>query len=70
MPIFITRGGGDPKVMGTVESGMSISFIWHLGKPNQTYGYGDIHLFSTLTQTTDAFARCRAVPDFVPDANN
>ena len=42
MPIFTTRGGGDPKVMGTVESGSSIRFFWHLGKSDRTYGSRDI----------------------------
>ena len=30
MSIFITRGGADPKVMGTVESGSSRRFHRHL----------------------------------------
>ena len=42
VPIFTTRMASDPKVMGTVESGSSRRFIWHLAKSNQTYGYGDI----------------------------
>ena len=38
MSIFTTRGGADPKVMGTVGSGSSMRFFWHLRKSNQTYG--------------------------------
>jgi len=36
MPIFTTRVGGDPKIMGIIEYGSSSHFIWHLGKSNPT----------------------------------
>ena len=42
MSIFTTRGGADPKVMGTVESGSSRWFFWYLAKSDWTYSYGDI----------------------------
>ena len=36
MPIFTIRcgEGGNPKVMGTIESGLLKCFIWHLEKSN------------------------------------
>ena len=37
------QGGVDPKVMGTVESGWSRHFFWHLAMSDQTYGYGVIN---------------------------
>ena len=37
-------GGPDPKVMGTIETSLSIWLIWHLRKSNQTDGYGDIRV--------------------------
>ena len=44
VPIFTTRGALDPKVMGTIESGLSRRFFWHLPMSNQTNGYGDIQV--------------------------
>ena len=35
-------GGSDTKVMGTIETGLSRQFIWHIGKSNWTNGYWDI----------------------------
>ena len=43
MSIFTTKGGADPKVMGTVESDSSRHFFWHLAKSDQTYGSQDIN---------------------------
>ena len=43
IPIFTTRRASDPKVMGTVESGSSRWFFWHLAKSNRTNGYRDIN---------------------------
>ena len=42
MSLFTTRGGADPKVIGTVESGLSRCFFWNLAKSDQTYSYRDI----------------------------
>ena len=42
VPIFTTRWALNPKVMGTIESGLSRRFFWHLPMSNQTNGYGDI----------------------------
>ena len=39
-PIFTTRGATYPKVMHTVESGLSRQFPWHLEKWYWTYCYG------------------------------
>ena len=48
VPIFTTRGAGDPSVIGTIETSLSVWFIWHLEKSNQTYGYGNINEFFNL----------------------
>ena len=40
--ICTTRGAPDPKIMGTIESGLSTCFFWHLAKYDQTYHSGDI----------------------------
>ena len=40
--IFGGCGGSDPKVMGTIEFGLSRLFFWHLAKADWTIGYGDI----------------------------
>ena len=37
-------GGSDPKVMGTIETNLSIWLIWHLRKSNQTDGYEDVRV--------------------------
>ena len=41
--VFFAFVGGfrrsDPKVMGTIETGLSRQFIWHFGKSNWTDGY-------------------------------
>ena len=39
MLIFTTRGGADPKDMGTVESSSSRHFFWHLAKSDQITPY-------------------------------
>ena len=41
MSSFTTRGGANPKVMGTVESGSSRCFFWHLAKSDQPYSSWD-----------------------------
>ena len=43
VPIFTTRWGGEPKVMGTIESSSLRCFFWHLAKSNWTNSYGDIN---------------------------
>ena len=42
LPIFTIRGATYPKVMHTVQSGLSRCFFWHLTKSDQTYGSWDI----------------------------
>ena len=42
---FHHQGGADPKVMGTIESGLSRRFFWHLAKSDRTYGSWDINWF-------------------------
>ena len=40
---FHHQGASDPKVRGTIASGLLRPLIWHLAKSNQTYGYGGIN---------------------------
>ena len=71
MPIFTTRGGADPKVMGTVESGLLRRFFWHLKIQNPII-FG--RLAAVLANVHDRrrrmdgrrrtdFERCRDVPE-------
>ena len=43
MSIFTTSGADDAKVIGTIQAGLLIPFIWHLWKSNQTKSCGDIN---------------------------
>ena len=61
IPIFTTRGAPDPKVMGTIESGLLSCFFWHLEKSDQTYGSWDIKCWENSGAAVAAGAAGAAV---------